>query len=167
MKTKLEKGFTLIEILVYIAILVLMLGIIVQVVFSVARAERVMRSTRSIENSATLALERISREVREADSINTVSSLFGAHPGRLSVTGVDESGNPETIEFSLSNGRIALTINGALAGYLTEENANIVDLKFYFFSTGASAGIKTELTLESGTSTHYRVEKFYSTSITR
>ena len=166
-KTQKGNGFSLIEMLVYVAILAFMLAVIIEVVLSVARSERVMRAVRSIENSAIVSLERISRELREAESVNENLSAFGAHPGILVLEKEGDSGNSVTTEFYLSNGRLMLRENGVEAGALTEAEARVTDLKFYYFSATTSAGVRTEITIESGTSTHYRVEKFYSTSITR
>jgi type II secretory pathway pseudopilin PulG len=160
-------GFSLIEMLVYVAILAFMLAVIIEVVLSVARSERVMKAVRSVENSAIVSLERISRELREAESVDTTLSTLGSHPGSLVLEGTDGEGNSVTTEFYLSQGRLMLRENGVESGALTETGATVTDLKFHYFSATTSAGVRTEITIESGTSTHYRTEKFYSTSVTR
>lgn len=162
-----NKGFSLVEMLVYIAILVFVLAIIIEVVLSVARSERVISSVRSIENSAVLALERISREIRQSDSVNVSSSVLGSHPGILVLNGEDLAGNPRTVEFYLSNSRLNIRENGVDQGSLTQNDARVTDLKFFRFFATSTDGIRTEITIESGTSTHYRSEKFYSATIIR
>ena len=152
--------------LIYIAILVLMLAVIMNTIVAVTRSERVIKSLRQIEDSAVLALERIGREVRGAESVDTDESILGSHPGKLVLESLDESGNPRTVEFSLVSGRVRLAENGVDVGALTQADASVTSLIFHYFSGGA-AGIRTEMTIESGTSTHYRSEKFYSTSVIR
>jgi type II secretory pathway pseudopilin PulG len=159
MKTR---GFSLLEMVVYIAILIFMLGIITEVVLSVTRSERVIQAVRRIENSAVIAVERIGREVRAAESVNVEASTLGVHPGRLVLTYATS-----TTEFYLTNGRLMLRENGVDQDFLTEEQAQVTDLKFHRFYATSTEGIRVEMTIESGTSTHYRVEKFYSSSSIR
>lgn len=166
-KRKMDRGFSLIEMLVYIVILAFMLVLIIEVVLSVSRSERVVQSMRSVENSAVVSLERISREVRQAESVNTSLSTLSTHPGRLVLNGYDNSNNPRTVEFYLTNGRLYVSENNTEIGALSEARANIVDLKFHYFTASSSVGVRTEIKIESGTSTHYRTETFYSTALTR
>ncbi len=156
MRTK--EGFSLIEMIVYISILALMLIIVIEVVFSITRSQRVIKSVRNIENSALETLERIEREVRRAESINATSSIFGVHPGKLVL------GN---VEFYLSDGRLYLKENGVDTGALTAEDVTVTNLIFRRFATSTIEGIRAEITIESGTSTHYRIETFYSSAVVR
>ena len=162
-----QKGFSILEMLIYISILVLMLAVVMNAIVAVTRSERLIKSLRQIEDSAVLAIERIGREVRGAESVNTGSSTLGAHPGRLVLEGLDDAGSPRTVEFYLSDGRLILKENGADVGPLTQADAVITNLVFRYFSGASSAGVRTEMTLESGTSTSYRSEKFYSTAVIR
>lgn len=157
---KLNKGFSLVEMIVYISILSVMLLIIIEVVLSVTRSERVMRSARSVENSAVSALERINREVKFADSINVSESLFAANPGKLVVEKADGP-----VEFYMENGR--LMVDDGSPKSLTEERAFVRDLKFFRYASDKAEGVKTEIVIESGTSTYYKIEKFYSSSSLR
>src|SRR3990167_8468141 len=108
-----QKGFSILEMLIYISILVLMLAVVMNAIVAVTRSERLIKSLRQIEDSAVLAIERIGREVRGAESVNTGSSTLGAHPGRLVLEGLDDAGSPRTVEFYLSDGRLILKENGA------------------------------------------------------
>lgn len=157
-----QEGFSLIEMLVYIAILALMLMVIIQVVVSMVRSEHVIESMRAIENSASLSLERITRETRAADSINTAASTFNTHPGRLTLTSADR-----TVEFSLVGGRIRLTEDGVVSGYLTGGSTTVSSLIFRRFATSTVEGVRIEMTVESGTSTYYRTQSFYSSALIR
>ena len=160
------KGFSLLEMLIYLAILLILLVVIINVVTSVVASEKVVSSVRHIQNAATLSLERIGREVRQAENIDS-SSVIGSHPGRLVLVGHDEDGLARTVEFYWSGGQVYLRENGLEIGPLTQSNANVTTLVFRRFSGTNSSGIRTEMTIESGTSTNYRVEKFYSTTIFR
>lgn len=157
----------MIEMLVYIAVLVFMLVIILEVVFSVTKSERVIKAVRNVENSAALSLERISREARLAQSVNVASSTLGVHPGKLVLTGEDDAGNPRVVEFHLSNGQIWLKENGVEVGALSEGEAAVTNLIFHRFAGANSEGVRTLMTIESGTTTSYKSEKFYSSTVLR
>ena len=161
-----QQGFSLLEMLIYIAILVLLLAIIMNIIVSVSNSMRIIKSLRNNEDSAVLSLERVGREVRQANSID-VSSVFGSHPGRLVLVGTDADDAPRKVEFYLSGGRVFLKENDVDTGALTQTGSKVSSLIFYHFVGVNSEGVRTEMTVESGTSTHYRSEKFYSTTILR
>ncbi len=168
MKTKFhQKGFSLVEMIVYIAILSFMLALIIEVVLSVTRSERIIKATRAVENSAVMVLERVGREVRLADNILENESVFDSHPGVLTLTTIDGEGDAHEVSFYLSEGRIKQSVDGVELGPLTEERARVTDFRFYHVSSSGGEAIRTELTLESGTSTYYRTEKFYGASTLR
>ncbi|MDO8569948.1 MAG: prepilin-type N-terminal cleavage/methylation domain-containing protein [bacterium] len=161
------RGFSLVEMLIYIAILVLMLTVIMNVVVSVIRSGRIIKSLRNVENSAIVSIERLTRELRQAESINVGLSTLNSNPGRLVLESTDDIGTPRTVEFYLFEDRILLKENGVDIGALTQMDARVSNLIFYRFSDPNSEGIRTEMTIESGTSTHYRSEKFYSSALLR
>ena len=162
-----RKGFSLVEMLVYISILVLMLAVIMNIIVSVIRSERVLKALRNVEDSAVLSLERITREVRQAENVDINSSIFDLNPGRLALESTDALGNPRTVEFYLSSGVLMFSENGMELGALTRTDARVSALTFRFFTGSNSKGIRTEITIESGTSTHYRSDNFYSSAILR
>ncbi len=170
MKTKIlknKRGFTLIEMLIYIFILILMLGVIMNITISVINSGKIVKALRNIENSTLTSFERISRELRQAESVNLSSSVLSVHPGHLVLVGTDDFGAPRTVEFRLSGNVLMLRENGIDVGALTEPNTRVTELIFRRFVNSNSEGIRTEITLESGTSTSYRSSKFYYSAIIR
>ena len=161
------EGFSLLEMLFYIAILVLLLAVIMNMVVSVVRSGRIINALRNVENSAIVSLERITRELRQAESVNVSLSTLDSNPGKLVLEGIDETGSPRTVEFYLSLGRLFLKENGVDVGALSQSDAQVSSLIFRRFAGPNAEGIRIEMTLESGTSTHYRSEKFYSSAILR
>ena len=161
------EGFSLVEMLIYIAILILMLAVIMNVTVSVVRSGRIIKALRNVENSALISFERITRETRQAQSINLFSSVLDANPGRLVLVGTDALGNPRTVDFYLSSGVLMLSENGVDVGALTQPDAEVSSLVFHRFFSPNSEGIRTEITIESGTSTHYRSNNFYFSAILR
>lgn len=152
----------MVEMVVYVAVLVLMLVIVTGVVVSVSRSQRLLASSRNINDSGIALLERVQREVRGADSIDTDNSILGVNPGKLVLVSATT-----TWEFYLTSGRVRLKKNGADVGALTGASTTVTSLIFSRFSSGEFEGIRTRLTLESGTTTSFRSETFYSSALIR
>ena len=161
------EGFSLVEMLVYIFILALMLSVITNIVVSVIRSGRIIQSLRNVENSFMISLERVTRETRQAESVDLVSSVLNANPYQLVLKSTDALGNPRTVAFYLSSGVLMFSENGVEAGALTQTDAQVSNLVFRRFSGPTTEGIRTEITIESGTSTHYRSNNFYFSTILR
>jgi hypothetical protein len=164
---KKNNGFSLLEMLIYVSILALMLVVIIEVTNSVVKSQRVMGSQRKIDNSLTLTFERIIREIRLAESVDTAASTLGSHPGVLALDGEDELGNLREVSFYLSGGQVVMEENGALVGAVSQSDVTVTSLIFQIFATSTSQGIRATITLESGTSTHYRSSNFYTSAVTR
>lgn len=161
------KGFSLIEMLIYISILVLMLAVIMNIVISVVRSGRIIGALRSIEDSAITSAERLTRELRQAESINTGLSILDSNPGRLVLEGKDDLGAPRTVEFYLSGGRLFYKENGIDIGALSQSDAQISNLVFRRFSGPNSEGIKIEVTIESGVGAYHRLGNYYFSALLR
>lgn len=162
-----KNGFSMMEMIIYIAILVLILVVVVNILFSIISSQKKFKTARSVENSAAYTLERINREVRDAVSIDTAGSVFGTNPGTLKLNTVDANGNPRTVEFFVSSGAVRIKENSVDLGGLTQADGRVTNLVFTRITNTHSDSVRTELRVESGTSTNYRVENFYATTILR
>lgn len=166
-KLKKQKGFSLVEMVLYVAILAFMLAIIMNMLVAVTRSVRRLHSLKSVQTSGQLSLERIVRETRNASSYVSASSTLNSSPGVLYLSGVDASSSPRSVEFYLTNGAIHVKENGIDQGSLTQSDAKVTSLIFRATSTMHSQAVKTEIIIESGTSTSYRTSHFYATAILR
>jgi prepilin-type N-terminal cleavage/methylation domain-containing protein len=162
-----KAGFSLIEMVIYIAILALMLSVIVSVIYSLTQSNRQIRTTRLIENSAMIVLERIEREIREAETLIEGSSVFDVHPSSLTLSGEAQGGGLETTEIDFANGRIYLHQGGVDLGAISDPDVTVDSLIFRHFESGEVEGVRVELTFSAGTSTHLRTENFYSSILLR
>ena len=167
MKSKHIKGFSLAEMLVYIGILAFLLVVILNILSSLSKYQRVFKASSSVQNSGVLALERITREVRNATSIDVDQSIFNTSLGVLSLNSKDADDNDKNIQFLISTSTIIIKENGEEIGPLTLSNASVTSLKFFFLNGSTTDAIKTEITIESGTSTSYKSSNFYTTTVLR
>ena len=162
-----KKGFSLMEMLIYIAILVLIMIVVLNILFNIISSQKKFKSARSVENSAAYTLERINRELRNAQSIDTLNSTFGSNPGSLKLIGLDSNGNQRTVEFFVSSSTVHIKENGIDLGRLTQADGKVTNLVFTHITNTHSDSVRTVIRIESGTSTNYRSENFYSTTILR
>lgn len=157
-----QNGYSLIEMLIYVSILSLFLVSVVDMTMSIARSYRSIRSLRAIESAATGSFERITRDVRAAQSVSIASSSFSVHPGVLVLIQ-----GSTTTEFSLQNKILKVRENGGTALPLTSAEVGVSRLVFYATSSAFSTIVRIEMDIESGTSTAYRQKSFFDSVVTR
>jgi len=87
-----NKGFTLIEAVIYITLFALIFFFVIAVLIQITEAFVEAQRFRSITSSATISMERITREIRDADSVVLLESELDVDPGTLKVTNSNESG---------------------------------------------------------------------------
>lgn len=80
MKTK---AFTLIELIIYIAIVAIVLVSAIRILWDVIGGSVRVSSSTEIAYSARLVLDNVTRAGRGANDVLTASSTFGTHPGVL------------------------------------------------------------------------------------
>ena len=149
-----------------IAVAVVLL-VVVNMVLVIARSSKEFRVSRNIQNAAITAIERISRDIQDAESANTSLSTLGVNPGSLYLDVKDNTGTDKTIEYILSNGQINLEEDGINLGPITPNNVEVTSLVFYVGSTGLSQMIRAEIGITSSIGTVSKSENFYITAVAR
>jgi hypothetical protein len=155
-----SSGYALVETIFYIALLV---------IISIAVVNGIITMAKSFKETAILAelsqggviLERISREVRDADSILSISS------SSLRLQGKDSQGASRTSEFVLSGGNIQFFENGALVGNLNPVGILVGSLSFSQINTNAGRAVATILGISSARDSLARTYNFFSTASLR
>lgn len=171
---KKAKGYSLIEALVYIALLSVFLTAVIyasgQIIKNYIRAKDIAQ----VESSAITAMDRMIREIRSASSVDLSSScLFdppfidGCDP-ELGVLKLNKmiSGTPHTVRFYLDNGRIMLEEDGVLTGPVTSSRTHIEFLKFRHSKNSISEALKIQLSISSSNEPD-NVKNFYDTAVLR
>lgn len=138
------RGFSLIEVLVYIAVTVLIAIAAVLTFISLDDVFLRNASERDVTNAATVALERIVRDIRAADGIDSGSSVFGSSPGTLVLTA-----GPTTTTYTRSADAVTLGVNGEDLGALTPAHISVDELTFQHYTSSTSEMVRVQLTLSS------------------
>jgi hypothetical protein len=166
---KILKGFTLVEVLVYIAVFTLISFALVQTTISVNKAYLSIKSNQMLEISASDSLNRISNDIRNVRSILIdSSSIFDVSPGRLTLSVKDNLGKDKIVEYYVDGfNMLQVKENGMSVGKLTSSLTPVSNLVFKKIDTGSSSAIKIDMTLQAFKSGVTTTESFYSTYILR
>lgn len=142
------KGFSLVELIVYIGLLSLLTVTLTSTVISLFTTKEHLEAREEIAYSSTISLERMTREIRKAKSVATGVSTLGSHPSTLTLNTTDSSGDPTTVTINLISGRIFLK-EGANAAYpLSENSVTVSDFVVTRYVTTNTEGIAIEITAQ-------------------
>jgi type II secretory pathway component PulJ len=164
---KKEKGFSLVEMLIYIAILSMILVAIISVLFLLSRSHRAASSTKYVQSAALLSIDRMTRDIHNATTVNVIDSNLGSNPGRLSVNGIDSLGNTRNVEFYVQSGVLKVNENGVYAGQLTSSSTVVSNLIFRHIDQTVADAIRIEMQLSAGQGDYAKSETFYTTAVLR
>jgi type II secretory pathway pseudopilin PulG len=127
-KQKKEKGFTLIEFLIYSGIVVFVIGALTLAGTNVLQARVRVIAMEEINRNASLSLEKIAYLIRNSEGVN---SAIGSS---LSLQMSSPSDNPT--EIFLEEDYIAIS-RGGVVGRLTTSSVKVSSLSFNEFLDGA------------------------------
>lgn len=163
-----RRGFTLVEMIIYIAFFAILSVLTVNATIMIMRSFYTLRLNQSVNQSATVALERLSREIRNAYDIDTANSTLGSNPGRLMLRTKDAVGANTTMEFYVDGAnQLRLKEGGIDKGSLVTKTVTLTDLVFRSITTLNSKAVKVEMTLHDSRATTTQAVKFYDTIVLR
>jgi len=161
-----RKGFSLVELVVYASILALILVLIVHTVLAISSSYTHLKVIRNTENSAAVSMERITRSIRDAESVNNDGSILNANPGKLKLnTSVGGAGG--SVELYLASTTLRIKENGVDMGPLTATGTRVTNLIFRPIQSPNSAAVKIEMEVEGSERNVLKTYKLYSTIILR
>lgn len=164
---KLRTGFTLMELLIYIAVLTMAIGAIIALIISGMEIINRIKIVHDVRSSATMSLERMTREIQASDEIDTVSSSFDTSPGSIVLLSEDDSGVVTETEFTVESGEIVVYKDGVLRGSLVSESIEMDSLVFRHITHGATESVKIEATFSARDADPDRTDTFYTTVLVR
>lgn len=161
------KGFSIMELIVYVAIFGLVSVVVINSFVVVLNSYATTRTNRDLMESGLEVMERMSREIRQAKSIDLINSTFGTSPGVLQLNTTDSSGNAQTVKFIVESNKINLYVNNTYVGVILNYNISVSSLIFRRISTSQGDAVKIELTLQDTPGHTTKLEKFYDTVTVR
>ena len=161
MKNK-KRGFSLVETILYLTFLVIIISIVVSFVVSLAKTYQSVQAVKNVESSAVFSLERITRDIRNAYSVNTAGDT-------LILNTSDASGNAQSVKFYISPTTHALSVDtdGVYVGPLTLSDVTVDDLHFTLATSSRSEAVKVGLSLTGVVGGASTTKNFYTTVVLR
>jgi prepilin-type N-terminal cleavage/methylation domain-containing protein len=162
------RGYTLIELLVVVAISALLLIAVSQATNSLYMTYRNVESLRQIESASVSILDRLTREIKNATSIDMTNSVFDSDTGRISLNVSSSTGNINT-QIYASSSRIYVKKNGIELGPLSPRDVtvSIISYNLIATSTNSATAVRIELVIEADNPQAHWSKSFYSTAIMR
>lgn len=166
--SKNKKGFTLVEMVLYVAFFALLSVLAIQATITVMKAFYTLRISQSLTESATTAMERMSREIRNAYDVDSANSTFATSTGRLTVRTKDDIGALSTTEFFLDGqNKLNLKLGGVDQGTLVTKTVSVSSLVFNLITNANTKAVKIEMTISDSRSLPVKSVRFYDTIMLR
>ncbi len=162
-KISTTEGFSLVEMLIYTALLGLILSVILGSLLVIAESQERVLASRSLDRSAVMSLDRVVREVRLSDSIDADASEFEESTGVLVLENDDVSG---PISFFINNGSFFVEKEGQ-EQRLSHSGVDVTRFYLTHISTDASEGVRIELEMSYTHDEGVVEQTFYSTATSR
>lgn len=154
-------GFTLFEMVMYVALCAVIALIMTQSLIGLATAYRRFALERDVVASARIAMETLSRETKQARSIYTPTSRFADASGQLSLETPLNPMTSETVsyaDFYIDSGRLYVKREGDDAVALTLESVEVDEFTVTRLVVGERDLARIELHLRSRASGIARTE---------
>jgi prepilin-type N-terminal cleavage/methylation domain-containing protein len=144
------RGFTLTELIVYIAIFVILITTVTLFAMAFIKTTTKSRIKKEVASGAYSAMKTMVYEIKRANSIYTPTSVFDSHPGQLSLETSQElpEGEQTTyIDFYLDSDRLYLKRESQNPQLLISKNLKVTNLEFEYLASAS----RITLTLEYDT----------------
>jgi len=154
MSRQLQKGFSMVEVIAYIALLSIIGLAVTGFVYQLVRFNARARATAQALDDARRALAVITYEVRHAQGVYDPTSSFGSNPGQLSLATTlspPAGENGTYVDFYVDTGRLAVKRESQAAQIITSEDTQVTNLTFTQLDDGLEStpeAVRVGLTVE-------------------
>jgi len=164
-KIKNKKGFSVVEIIIYLAIFTMISLLVINSLIVVMSSFATTRTNIILLEAGTNSMERMSRDIRQSKSVDLVNSNLSQ--GILQLNSTDLSGNPIVIKFSSQGSKLNLYQDGVLSGNLLGQNVALNSLSFRLINTTQSEALKIKMTIHNISNKTIKTVNFYDTIVLR
>lgn len=159
---KLNKGFSLIEIVFYVSIFLILSIVTIDALIVITKSFKTTKVNIELAQGGSI-LEKIAREIKQAESVSLASSTD------MTINTFDEDGNSKIIRYVLSGNNLAVYENGSgtSSGNLNPSNIKINSLEFTDLNTTLSNAIRISITIGSNHFASTKEVNYYTTIVLR
>ena len=155
-----QKGFTLIETLIYVACFALIIVAIAEISLSVNKVSAHVRALSTLQTSAINSLQNMSRDTKAASQVQMLSN----NPAHFILTS-GAQGNTSTQEYYVENNMLYVKKNNSQIITLTDSAVQVSNFGVYPISAGSSTALTTKLSLRIFENGEVTTENFQLTDV--
>lgn len=148
---KTKKGFTLIELVIYVTTFAIVTTLVTLFVFNLIRVQTKTRIIKEVSENAQRAMELMLWEIRSAQDVHLSTSSFGTHPGQLSLLAdqnTPDGENTTYLDFYLNqHGQLCIKREGSDPEPLVPENIKVTNLVFTHLTVNEVESVRIELSV--------------------
>jgi len=163
-----DSGFTLVETLIYIAIVGGIMVTFISFSLNISGAHEKVYTSQEVQANARIALDLITKKIQSASSVSTTASVFGANPGILYLVMSSSTLNPTIISMSSNTSSLQIKEGVSSTTTVTSNVVSVTNLVFNNWSASSTReNIGVNLTVSYVTSTHpeYQSSQSLQTSV--
>lgn len=160
-------GFSLVELIVYIGLLVAVVGLITQLTGQLLTVLRTTEATEAVIGSTRNAMDVIAQEIRHSDSVYTPTSLFAATNGQLSLETLRDAPDGETVTYVdiyVDSGALYLKREGETAERLTAAGVTVTQFELMHLNQLSIPAVRISIVATAGSGVTGALRPFTLTS---
>lgn len=163
-----ERGFTLVEMLIYVVVATTVGIAVVQSLLNFSEALSRLSVKEDLNQSARVAMERMIREIRDAHDVYQPDSVLDTDPGILVLDMASAIGTSQ-LTFNGTSSQLTVTDTNGNTETLIRSNVTLDYLIFeYFEATNTDAEIiRIVMTLTATNGDYQQTETFYGSAVLR
>lgn len=159
-----KKGISILEIIIYFSMLSVLTVVVISSLMSLFKSYSVIKLQQDVETSAIQIIDKIERDVRDADNIVVGQSSFSVPEGSLALT-VTQDSVAHVYRYYSASSTLKVSKNGTYLGDLSQPSVRVDSFIVRQIVGTSTTAVKIELGLQAtpryGTSTIYK--SFYTT----
>ena len=161
---KFKKGFSFMEMIIYLTIFTTISILVINSFIIILSSFSVINANHNLLESGSMAMDRISREIRQAQNIDLTHSSFDSNSSFIRLNNVDRT---SYIDFAKNNDELEMSKNGSLFDNLLAQNISLNKLVLRHIEMTNGEAVKIEMELGTINSKVNKTANFYNTVILR
>ncbi len=159
-----KKGLTIFEIVIYFSMLAVLTVTITSSLMSLFKSYNIIHLQQDVEISAIQIIDKLHRDIRDAEDVLVGQSSFGTYQGSLSLSILGAT-TTETYTYQNASNTLQVLKNGQYIGNLSKSTVQVDSFMLRYISGTTTKAVKIELSLlaTSRYSTSTVNKKFYTT----
>ncbi len=164
-KSFLNKGFTLVETIAYMSLLILISVVVIQNMVSLFSSYSQIRVSQDMETTAIQVLDKISRDVRNATAIVENQSSFNIPESYVTLSVPNTLGGTDTLKYYATGGRVNVDRNGSYLGSLSLPSITVNNFELRYINGTSTKALKIWLSVQAPIRDNPGIvyENFYTT----